>query len=241
MTTSLLSVIPARAGSKGLPGKNARILGDAPLFVWSYLAWRAAELPGHCWLSTDDEELARLGREAGLDVPFLRPAELASDEATALDVALHALDAYRESHGHDPEWFLLLQPTSPLRPADVLARAWEAAQSTEADALLGVKTIYRSLATLYHADGFLSPVASVDRETRRQDVRPIVTPNGALYLVRTEVLRRDRTFVPPRTIAVPMDAIGSIDIDDATDWALAESVVRCGRSWRGAIPGDRLP
>lgn len=237
MDDSLLTIIAARAGSKGLPGKNARRLGDAPLFVWSFLAWREARLPGRCWLSTDDETIAELGRDAGIEAPFRRPAELASDEARAVDVAMHAMDFHRERFGRDPEWYLLLQPTSPLRSPQTLRNAWQWAQAANADAFLGVKTIYRSLASLYHADGngVLEPMARVSRESRRQDVRPILTPNGALYLIRSEALRRERTFVPPRTIAIAMDAIASIDIDDATDWTLAESIVRSGASWRGNL------
>lgn len=235
MSEPLLTVIAARGGSRGLPGKNARPLGDLPLFAWSYLAWREASLPGLCWLSTDDEELAQMGRGLGLDVPFLRPSELATDDATALDVALHALDHHREIFGSDPEWYLLLQPTSPLRPPGLLLEAWQRAQADPADAILGVKTLYRSLATLYRSDdrGALTPLEKTPAESRRQDVAPLLTPNGALYLVRSAVLRRDRTFVPERTLAMPMDAIVSIDIDDATDWMLAEAVVTHGGSWRG--------
>lgn len=169
-----------------------------------------------------------------MDVPYLRPSALASDEATALDVALHALDHHKNMFGADPEWYLLLQPTSPLRPPAVLTEAWRRAQSASADAILGVKTIYRSLSTLYRSneEGELTPLEKKSGETRRQDVRPLLTPNGALYLIRSAVLRRERTFIPERTLAFPMDSMVSIDIDDAIDWAMAESVVAHGAGWR---------
>ena len=177
-----------------------------------------------------------MGREVGMDVPFLRPTELASDEATALDVALHALNHHKAAFGTDPEWYLLLQPTSPLRPPSVLTQAWQRAQSTSADAILGVKVLYRSLATLYHAneEGELVPLERNHAETRRQEVRPLLTPNGALYLIRSAVLRREQTFVPKGTVAFQMDAMVSIDIDDSSDWTVAESVVANGASWRGS-------
>jgi len=192
-------------------------------------------LPGRCWLSTDDDSLVALGRQVGIEVPFIRPAALATDRASAVDVALHALDHFSATTGADPQWLLLLQPTSPLRPPAVLAAAWKLAQSERRlDAILGVKAIHRSPSTLYYADDddVLTPLSGEESESRRQDVRPLLTPNGALYLIRTEVLRRDRTFVPRGTVGFRMDSLVSIDIDDSTDWSLAESVVASGASWR---------
>lgn len=236
MTRSLLALVPARGGSKGLPRKNARRLGDLPLLGWTAEAARASGAGGALWLSTDDEEIAAIGREVGLEVPFLRPAELSTDEAGAVGVALHALDRYAATHGGDPDDLLLLQPTSPFRPPAAIAEARARLEREPAlDAVLGVKAIYRTLSTLFHAadDMRLAPVAAVERATRRQEVRALYTPNGALYLIRTTALRRERTFFPERTAGLLLDEIASIDIDHPTDWAIAEAVAAAGITWRG--------
>jgi N-acylneuraminate cytidylyltransferase/CMP-N,N'-diacetyllegionaminic acid synthase len=238
IANDLLVLVPARGGSKGLPRKNARRLGDLSLLGWTVEAVRAAGLSGALWLSTDDQEIAEIGRAAGLDVPFLRPAELATDAASAVAVALHALDHYAAIRGQAPNTLMLLQPTSPFRRPESLRDAVGLLASDHTlDAVLGVKPIYRTLATLYHEDDAqrIHPVASeASALTRRQDVRPLLTACGALYLVRCAALRRENTFVPARTRALPMDQLASIDIDDPLDWAIATAVAAAGISWRSA-------
>jgi len=234
---NLLIVIPARGGSKGLPRKNALKLGDLPLLGWTAAAVRQAELENaQCLLSTDDPELAAIGASVGLEAPFLRPAELATDIAGAVDVALHALSWLEQSRGVRAEYLLWLQPTSPFRPPAALAQALQLLEETPAlDAVIGIKPIYRSLGTLFcQADGDqLEPLARPAEEiTRRQDVRPLFTPNGALYLIRSTVLREQRSFFPPRSRGLVMDQIASLDIDDPTDWAMAEALVAAGLTWR---------
>lgn len=231
----VLVVIPARGGSKGLPGKNIRPLGDLPLLGWTAEALRQSNLrEARCVLSTDDDAIAETGRACGLAVPFLRPASLASDTASSLDVVLHALDWLAEEHHETPSFILLLQPTSPFRPPTAINRAWEMLQDdAELDAIIGTKSIHRNLNTLFLPDGHghIHPVSSEDsRGTRRQDAPGLVTPNGALYLVRTQSLRESSSFFPAATAALPMNAIASLDIDDAIDWDIAEAVQRL--SWR---------
>ncbi|MBI5461115.1 MAG: acylneuraminate cytidylyltransferase family protein [Gammaproteobacteria bacterium] len=235
---TLLIVIPARGGSKGLPRKNARNLGDLPLLGWTAEAVRRAGLDNvHCVLSTDDAEIAAIGATVGLETPFLRPAELATDQAGAVDVALHALDWLESTRDIRAEYLLWLQPTSPFRPPALLTQAVQHLHNDAAlDAIVGVKSIYRTLGTLFcaDADGQLAPVQRQAEEiTRRQEVRPLVTPNGALYLIRSAVLRAQRSFFPPRSHGLVMDQIASHDIDDPTDWAIAEALVAAGLTWRG--------
>lgn len=237
---NLLIVIPARGGSKGLPRKNALNLGDLPLLGWTAAAVRQAGLDNsQCLLSTDDPELAAIGTSVGLDAPFLRPTELATDQAGAVDVALHALNWLEQSRGVRAEYLLWLQPTSPFRPPTALAQALQLLhETTTLDAVIGIKPIYRSLGTLFGQadDGQLEPLARQTEEiTRRQDVQPLFTPNGALYLIRSAVLQEQRRFFPPRSRGLVMDQIASLDIDDPTDWAMAEALVAAGLTWR-----DRL-
>ncbi len=229
----VLVVIPARGGSKGLPGKNIKPLGGLPLLGWSAEALRQSHLrEARCLLSTDDAAIAEAGRACGLAAPFLRPAALAGDTASSVDVVLHALDWLAETHDEHPAWVLLLQPTSPFRPPAAIDRAWAMLRDDLAlDAVIGVKALHRSLGSLFLPDarGHLQPLSD-DGITRRQDAPGLLTPNGALYLVRSAMLRAGGSFFPPATAALPMDAIASLDIDDATDWAMAEALQ--GLSWR---------
>ncbi len=236
---NVLVVIPARGGSKGLPCKNIKRLNGIPLLGWTAEALRQSTLSkARCILSTDDEAIAKAGRDYGLEAPFLRPAALASDTASSLDVTLHALDWLAAEHSETPTFILLLQPTSPFRPPTAINRAWEMLQADATlDAVIGTKPVHRSLNSLFLADdrGRIQPLtqprkATDNTATRRQDSPGLITPNGALYLIRSQTLREGGNFFPPHTAALPMDAIASLDIDDATDWVMAEALQN--QSWR---------
>lgn len=212
---TVLALIPARAGSKGLPGKNVRPFLGRPLIAWSIEAVRDSGLATAVWVSTDGEEIASVARGAGAEVPWLRPAELATDTASSLDVALHALDAFGPV-----DWLLLLQPTSPLRTAEDI-RAAARLVDDETDAVVSVcpshpLTYFRR--ETY--EGYLAPLTA-DTAARRQDTQTPWLLNGAMYLVRTEVLRATRQFLPPRTRPYVMPTLRSVDIDTEEDWEMA--------------------
>lgn len=233
--SDLLAIVPARGGSKGLPGKNARTLGDLPLLGWTAEAVRASGIaPRASILSTDDPELAAIGRAVGLEVPFLRPAELAADTTSALAVVEHALAWFARERALEFAAVAWLQPTSPFRPPAALAEAMRALDRGDVPAVIGVKDLHRAPSVLYHADAELrlAPLSDEPAQQRRQDVRPLFTPNGALYVTRTDTIRTQHSLFPPGSRAIVMDQIASIDIDDATDWAIAEAVVAAGLTWR---------
>jgi CMP-N,N'-diacetyllegionaminic acid synthase len=232
----LVIVVTARGGSKGLPRKNACMLGDIPLLGWTAEAVKQAGLSDAiCILSTDDEEIANIGRKVGLEVPFIRPAELAEDETVIEDVIFHALDWLGQEKGIHPELVMLLQPTSPFRKPQLLLQAVKMLEDPSVDGVIGVKPIYRSLATLFYADENMnmSPLSNNEKlESRRQAVNTIYTPNGALYLIRTNKLNGPRGFFHENLKGILMDQIASIDIDDVLDWKLAEAVVVNKLTWR---------
>jgi CMP-N,N'-diacetyllegionaminic acid synthase len=224
----LLIVVPARGGSKGLPRKNIRLLAGKPLIAWTADAIRNARLENAvAVLSTDDEEIAETGRRCGLDVPFIRPAELATDEASAESVALHALD-WAKRHAGVPEAVMLLQPTSPFRPPQAIVEA-DALLRThrDSDGVMGVRSIHRTLRTLFRMDaaGRLEALAGDEAlRARRQEIEPLYTPNGAMYVVRTAALEGGKGFFPLGCRAMVMDAVASLDVDDEKDWRIAEAV-----------------
>ncbi len=233
---SVLIVVPARSGSKGLPRKNTKQLGDLPLLAWTAEAIKRASLINcTALLSTDNEEIARIGQVAGLSVPFFRPNELAQDNSSVVDVALHALSW--QCHWQAlPDVIMLLQPTSPFRNPETIRQALSLLYEKKVDAVIGVKAIFRSLQTIFYADaqGKLSALNAESEKlaTRRQDVEPLLTPNGAMYLVKTEVLQQQKTFFPASIYGLKMDEISSHDIDIPDDWLIAEAFYSAQKTWR---------
>ncbi len=234
--SNLLIVILARGGSKGLPGKNAKILDGQPLLKWTNDAIALSGLINYqCVLSTDSEEIAAIGEGIGLDVPFIRPDELATDSANAIDAVNHATDWLMAKRNFYPEHLMLLQPTSPFRSPQVIYEAFSLQEENDGDAVIGVKPIHRALGTLFFSDekDNLSPLERQENIiSRRQDVRSLYTPNGAMYLIKQETLNRENTFFPKKSKAIVMDQIQSHDIDDSTDWAIASAYASSGLTWR---------
>lgn len=219
---SVLAVVPARGGSKRLPGKNVRLLGGLSLLGWTARCAAAAGLAAPL-LTTDDAEIAAEARRHGYAVPFLRPPELAADDTPTAPAVLHALDRLRELTGRDPALLVLLQVTSPFRaPALVRDGIARLAGTPDADALIATKEVHVALGHVYcDAGGFLAAVAP--RSAERAYV-----PSGALYVIRTAALRREGTFMPPRCLHLPHSGLSCLDIDTPEDWALAEAAVAAG-------------
>jgi len=234
--SQLLIVIPARGGSKGLPGKNARILGNYPLLKWTADAITLSGLENYqCILSTDDEEIAAIGEGIGLDVPFIRPAKLATDTSNAVDAINHATDWVGDNRDFHPKYLMVLQPTSPFRPPHIIYEAFALLAENRTDAVIGVKPLHRALGTLFYADknNNMMPLKQQTRlVTRRQDVRTLYTPNGAMYVIKSNVLKIQKTFFPKNSQTIIMDQIQSHDIDDPMDWAMAAAYVNEKFSWR---------
>jgi N-acylneuraminate cytidylyltransferase/CMP-N,N'-diacetyllegionaminic acid synthase len=228
---STLIIIPARSGSKGLTDKNIRLLGGKPLLAWTADAIIQAEL-ADCLavLSTDAEAYAEIGRQAGLAVPFLRPADCAGDSATALQVIEHALNWFQSAHGYLPMQTMWLQPTSPFRSPAIIRQALGMMAEQSVEAVIGCKEIHRDLTTLFRCrDGFLSPLdQDKPTQTSRQQIKALLTPNGAMYLCRTTYLLEHQSFYPQNTVPLIMNAIQSLDIDTEEDWAMAEAFIRQG-------------
>ena len=226
---SLLILVPARGGSKGVPRKNIKLLGGIPLLAWTARAIRDSGVAARVVLSTDDPAIADVGRAEGLDVPFLRPPELAGDRAEMVHVIEHALTWLQSKEGWSPAAIMLLQPTCPFRRSARLSEALTLlGPSTEG--VIGVAELHRTPALLYRqdADGFLAALAPWDNATIRQEARPTFTPNGTLYLTTRDSLARHRRLFPPRLRALPTTALEGLDIDTPEDWALAEAVVAAG-------------
>lgn len=212
----VLAVIPARGGSKGLPHKNTMQVDGRPLLAWTVKAARGARHIDRVVLSSDDEAIMDTARDCGCEVPFRRPAALATDTATTIDVVLHALDAL-PGYGV----IVLLQPTSPLRVAADIDAACEHLAAGGAPACVSVTRVEQNPYWMYRLgdDDLLVPVLEPPVGiTRRQELPPLYTLNGAVYVAQTDWLRRNGTFVTRETVAHVMPAARSIDIDTLDDF-----------------------
>lgn len=211
----VLAIIPARGGSKGLPGKNIQLVHDRPLLAWTVDAALASSAIDRAVLSSDDDAIMAIARGLGCDVPFRRPDSLATDTATSLDVALHALD---QLPGFDV--IVLLQPTSPLRTAADIDAACGLLAASRATSCVSVAPVEQSPYWMYtlRDDLTLDPLLTLpEAVTRRQDLPPVFALNGAVYVAEVSALRRHRTFITPQTVAYVMPIERSIDIDTRAD------------------------
>lgn len=222
----ILGLIPARGGSKGIPRKNIRDLAGRPLLAWTAEVATASTVLHRVVLSTEDEEIASLGEELGLGVPFRRPAELAHDDTPMIDVVLHALDELRRSEGYVPDAVALLQPTAPHRDACHLE---EAARLLEpgVDAVCSVSQVPLELSPDFlmkrDPDGFLRFFLPGGRRiTRRQAVRPAFKRNGVIYLARREVIYQHRNLYGERCVPLVLPWEDAVTLDEERDWAVME-------------------
>lgn len=222
---TVLTLIPARGGSKGLPGKNIRSFLGKPLIARTIETAKDSGMAGRILVSTDDPEIARVSEACGAEVPFLRPAEIAADASPVLAAALHALDWLEEHDGWKAEWLLLLQPTSPLRTADDIRHAFELVQSADTDAVVAVSETKSHPFWVKTLDpsGHLRPfIADQKAPARRQELPPAYALNGLLYLVRVSTLTEEGAFCPDKTRSLIIPAIRAFDIDSEEDFLIAE-------------------
>lgn len=225
----LLGLIPARGGSKGLPGKNIRPLAGVPLIGWTLRAAGQSGVLERVLVSTDSPEIAAVAGSLGAAVPWLRPAELAEDLSPSIDFVLHALDRLKADEGWEPDAVMLLQPTSPFRSADSIRRAAEAFVAAGSDSLVSVSPVETHPWSCYflEADGRLKrAVPGAPEVLRRQDLPPSYAPDGSIYITTPRLLRERRGFLEPGTIAFLTPPGESADIDTEEDFARAEAAVR---------------
>lgn len=225
----VLGVVTARGGSKGVPGKNIRPLGGKPLLVWTAEAAKRASRLARVILSTDDEQIAAVGREAGLEVPFLRPAELAGDRTPTLPVLQHAV-GWLEARGDRFDAICLLQPTNPLRPAELIDACIELLERSGADSVISVLPVPADYNP--HWVYFAGPDGELRLATgepapipRRQDLPPAFHREGSVYVMKRDVLVEQRSLYGARVVGYPVDAARSVNIDSLDDWALAERMI----------------
>jgi len=221
---SLLALISARGGSKGIPRKNIKPLAGKSLIGWTIDAARQSSYIDRIVVTTEDDEIASLSRELGADVPFMRPPELAADDTPGIAPVLHAVDQLP-----DFEWVLLLQPTSPLRTQADIDGIWEFCMAHGAPSAVSLSDASKHPYWMYRRDTShrLQPlIADRPNVTCRQDLPKAYAVNGALYLAKTNWLQKTGEFITSETLGYLMPSERSIDLDTHMDWKLAECLIR---------------
>lgn len=230
----VLGIMVARGGSKSIPRKNAKELGGKPLVAWTIEAAKKSGIFDRIILSTDDKEIAAISKELDIEVPFMRPKELAEDSTATLPVIEHAVSWMKENENYDPDFVAILQPTAPLRQDWHLKEAFELLQKSGADSVVSVSPIPGEHNPHWQfsiePDGALKlftdePISKIIK--RRQELPATYTRNGAIYIFKKELLDlQEPNFYGKKTYGYVMEPKYSVNIDMPEDWFRAEIYLR---------------
>ena len=231
---TILGLIPARGGSKGIPGKNIKLLGSKPLLAYAFESARESKSLSKVILSSDDEEIIKAAQKLGLEVPFLRPEELGRDDTSSLAVIRHALE-FMEKSGEHFDAVCLLQPTTPFRCSGLIDEAIEEFQTGEYDSLISVREVpaeFNPHWVFEEENGGLK-ISTGEKEiiTRRQDLPKAYHRDGAIYLTRTEIILEQNSLYGEKIGFIDTTGDPYVNIDTMEDWGKAQLLVESGK-WR---------
>jgi CMP-N,N'-diacetyllegionaminic acid synthase len=222
---SILAVIPARGGSKGVKRKNLRNIGGKPLIEWTIDAAKNAQYVDRVIFSSEDQELMDVAAEIGCEVPFVRPDDLATDTASMIDVVCHAIRECGETH----DYVVLLQPTSPLRNSEDIDQVVSMCVKNNAPACISVSKVSKSPYWMYERKekGLISPlkISPEIKAYRRQDLPSIYQLNGAIYFADSRWLLERNSFVCEETISYVMPSERSVDVDEELDLIMINTIL----------------
>lgn len=221
----IMGLIPARGGSKGIPGKNIKNFSGEPLIAHSIKTAQLISRIDRLILSTDDEKIAQVGREYNIEVPFIRPEILATDSADALSVFKHALE-FVIGEGYHPDALLVLQPTSPLREAVDIEKAIDLFEGGGFDQVISLTPVRQHPYWMkrINEDNSIEPyIKEQGKPLRRQELPSLYIPNGAIYIYTTEFILNN--LENPKVGSIIMEEWKSLDIDTPLDFYLAEKVM----------------
>ena len=226
----VLAIIPARGGSKGLPGKNIRQICGKPLIAWTIEKAKKSQYLDMILVTTDSPEIAFISRQFGAYVPFLRPAAMATDQASTYDAIRHALGFLKENESKEFDYIVLLEPTSPLREDDDIDRMLEQLISCERDfdSIISVGEVGEHPSIMKRLAGpQLEPFCvELAQTTRRQDNEPAYFPYGVAYIAKTEALLAENTFYTTRCTYFTIKRYQNYEIDDIYGFLCTESIMK---------------
>ncbi len=218
---SILAIIPARGGSKGIPRKNIRMLAGKPLIAWTIEEAKKSKYIDRFILSSEDEEIIKVAKEWGCDVPFIRPEELAMDDTPGIEPVLHAINALKEQY----DYVVLIQPTSPLRKFEDIDGCIEKCIELNVPACVSVVEAENHPYWMYRLDK-LGRMKSIleknDKIARRQELPVFYVLNGAVYVANINWLKKEKSFITSQTMAFIMPKDRSLDIDSTFEMDICE-------------------
>jgi CMP-N-acetylneuraminic acid synthetase len=225
-----IAIIPARGGSKGLPGKNIKNMCGKPLIAWSIDAALNSQYLDEILVSTDDPKIAEVAKKYGATVPFLRPDKLATDEATTYDAVAHALDFYRNHLDKEYDYIVLLEPTSPLREQADIDTMIEVISSRDEhfDSIVSIGEVHEHPSIMKKTVGDMTVpyCEELVSTSRRQDNPPAYFPYGVAYIVKTLKFLKEKTFYPKRTTYYQVKRYQCYEIDDIYDFLAIENIMK---------------
>jgi len=228
---TILALIPARGGSKGLPRKNIKPLLGKPLIAWTIEQARASGYIDRVVVSTDSRNIANISKRYGADAPFLRPKELARDSSSTIDAIIHALK-WLEGRGGSFDYLILLEPTSPLRKKDDADNAIKKLidQKDAADSLVSVGEVHMEnpYITKLIVDGYVRPFITQKSKGifQRQQLPKAYFPYGVVYASKVDSLKKKLTFYQNRTIPYFIERWQNYEIDDIVDFVCIEAILK---------------
>jgi len=216
---TILAIIPARGGSKGIPRKNIKLLAGKPLIAWTIEEAKKSKYIDRLILSSEDDEIIRVAKEWGCEVPFIRPEELAQDNTPGVEPVIHAINILNEKY----DYVCLLQPTSPLRKDEDIDGCIEKCIINKSESCVSITEVNNHPYWMYEIeDDKLISLYNDKNILRRQDLPKVYTLNGAIYFSKISNLMKIRKFVDNKTIGFKMNVESSIDIDTKLDFNIAE-------------------
>lgn len=222
-----MGLIPARVGSKGIPGKNLKALGGKPLIQYSIESALQSSGLDAILVSTDSPDIQNFARTfCHVNCPFLRPARLADDHAAMIEVVRHALD-YCQTSGHRFDYVMLLQPTSPFRQHGLIDRAIRQIMDEKADSLISVRSIpqpFNPYWAFQFKEAFLEPAIHHPLISRRQDLPETYHRDGEIYIARTSLVR-EGSIIGGKTAALIQQNAVHVNLDTEADWVQAEQMI----------------
>jgi CMP-N-acetylneuraminic acid synthetase len=225
----ILGIIPARGGSKGVPKKNIKLLGGKPLIAYTIEAAKKAKLLTQIILSSDDEEIVKVAKDYELEVPFIRPAKLASDESPTILTVIHALNFYKEK-GIEFDAVCLLQVTNPFRTTDFIDKAIEKFTITKTDSLISVLEVPHEynphwVFTKNKDENLEISTGETEIISRRQELPSAYYRDGAIYLTKTSVILKQQSLYGKSISYIKSDESTHVNIDTMEDWFKAEELL----------------
>ena len=222
MKKELLTIIPARSGSKRIKNKNIKKFLGKPLIAYAILHAKKNPWIDRVIVDTDSPKIASIAKKYGAEAPYLRPRKLAGDKAQVIDAIIHLLNRLNKDEGYEPTHVMILQTTSPLIEQKDIDACWDLMKKTDSATVLTMAQTHPRLYWLTNKQNIILANKNAVKSTNIQAWREAYLLNGFVYIVKTPALLKERSVITQNTRAVICDKWRSVDLDTSEDWALAE-------------------